>query len=274
MIIEDLEVFANHGVFEEEERLGQKFLVSAKLYFDTSVAGKNDDIDRSVDYAKTCLAITEWMKTNRCKLIETVAERLAEKLLKDHPIVRKVDVTVKKPWAPIGLPVGCVSITISRGWHTVYLSVGSNMGDREKYIRDGIACLKERDDVRVLAMSDIINTKPYGKTDQDDFLNGAVKLETLLDPHALLNLLHEVENAAGRKRTEHWGPRTLDMDIIFYDDLVLDDDDLVIPHPDMCNREFVLMPLCAIAPHVIHPLCNKTVEQLLHCAVTGSNREN
>ena len=140
MIIEDLEVFANHGVFEEEERLGQKFLVSAKLYFDTSVAGKNDDIDRSVDYAKTCLAITEWMKTNRCKLIETVAERLAEKLLKDHPIVRKVDVTVKKPWAPIGLPVGCVSITISRGWHTVYLSVGSNMGDRDKYIRDGIAC--------------------------------------------------------------------------------------------------------------------------------------
>lgn len=274
MIIEDLEVFANHGVFEEEERLGQKFLVSAKLYFDASSAGRTDDLDRSVNYAKTCLAITEWMKTNRCKLIETVAERLAEKLLTDHPIVRKVDVTVKKPWAPIGLPVGCVSITISRSWHTAYLSVGSNMGDREKYITDGIGFLKGRSDIRILAVSDLIDTKPYGKTDQDDFLNGAVKLETLLDPHALLEVLHTIENAAGRERKEHWGPRTLDMDIIFYDDIVLDDEDLVIPHPDMCNREFVLMPLCAIAPHAVHPLNKKTVEQLVHCAVAGSNSEN
>ena len=261
--IENLEVFANHGVFEEEVNLGQKFLVSVKLYFDSSFAGKNDDLAKSVNYADVCTDITEWMKTNRCRLIETVAERLAAKLLKDHSIVREVEVTVKKPWAPIGLPLECVSITILRKWHTAYLSIGSNIGDKKKFLEDGIKHLEADGNVRVLAVSKFIKTKPYGKTDQDDFLNGAVKIETLLTPHELLTVLHEAESAAGRERTEHWGPRTLDMDIVFYDDLVLSDDDLVIPHPDMTNRDFVLRPLNEIAPNAVHPVLNKTVSKLL-----------
>ena len=248
MRIENLEVFANHGVFEEEANLGQKFLVSASMYFDASAAGKTDDLSKSVNYADTCSDITQWMKKNRCRLIETVAERLAAKLLKDNPIVREVKVTVKKPWAPIGLPLECVSITIDRKWHTVYLSIGSNMGDRKKYLEDGIDYLKQNDNVRVLKVSKFIETKPYGKTDQDDFINAAVKLETLMTPHELLDLLHEAENAAKRERTEHWGPRTLDMDILLYDDLKLNDEDLIIPHPDMMNRDFVLDPLREIAP--------------------------
>ena len=248
--IEDLEVFANHGMFEEELNLGQKFLVSVKLFFDASDAGKTDDLSKSVDYSKVCADITKWMKNNSCALIETVAQRLAEKLLLQLEIVRRVEVTVKKPWAPIGLPLGCVSITIDRGWHTVYLSIGSNMGDREKYLRDGIGYIERDDKVRLLKVSSFIETKPYGKTDQADFLNGAVKLETILTPHELLLLLHEAENAAGRVRNEHWGPRTLDMDILLYDDLVMEDETLTIPHPDMMNRDFVLQPLAEIAPHL------------------------
>ena len=246
--IENLEVFANHGVKKEEVNLGQKFIVSVTMYFEAAAAGRTDDLSKTVNYADVCNDITQWMKTNSCRLIETVAERLAARILISNPIVRTVKVTVKKPWAPIGLPVDCVSITIERGWHTVFLSVGSNMGDREKYLRDGIDFLKKNDCVRVIAESAFIETKPYGKTDQDDFLNGAVKLETLLDPHELLELLHEAENAAGRVRTEHWGPRTLDMDILLYDDIKLNDADLVIPHPDMNNRDFVLKPLREIYP--------------------------
>jgi len=251
MRIENLEVFANHGVFEEEANLGQKFLVSASMYFDASAAGKTDDLSKSVNYADTCAEITQWMKTNRCKLIETVAERLATKLLTDNRIIREVKVTVKKPWAPIGLPLECVSITIDRKWHTAYLSIGSNMGDRKKYLDDGIEYIKKNTSVRVLKVSEYIETKPYGKTDQDDFLNGAVKLETLLTPHELLDLLHDAENAAGRERIEHWGPRTLDMDILLYDDITLADEDLIIPHPDMMNRDFVLTPLREIAPGIV-----------------------
>ena len=259
LYIEDLEVFANHGMFEEEANLGQKFVVSVKFFFDSSLAGRNDDLKQSVNYADVCADITGWMKTNRCRLIETVAERLAEKLLKDLAIVRKLEVTVKKPWAPIGLPVGCVSITITRSWHTVYLSVGSNMGDKEKYLNDGIGFIKKNDGVRVLAVSGFIKTKPYGGVEQDDFLNGAVKLETILTPHALLDLLHDAENAAGRKREVRWGPRTLDMDILLYDDLVLNTPDLVIPHPDMENRDFVLDPLSEIAPEALHPVLGRTI---------------
>ena len=260
--IENLEVFANHGVFDEEASLGQKFLVSVKMYFDASVAGRSDDLTKSVNYAEVCANITEWMKTNRCRLIETVAERLAAKLLRDNPIVRETEVTVKKPWAPIGLPLECVSITIRRRWHTAYLSIGSNMGDKEKYLNDGIEYLRTDESVRVLSVSEFIETKPYGKTDQDDFLNGAVKLETLRTPHELLELLHEAEEAAGRVRKEKWGPRTLDMDILLYDRIRLNDEDLVIPHPDMVNREFVLAPLYEIAPDAYHPVLRKTVSQL------------
>ncbi|MCR5672124.1 MAG: 2-amino-4-hydroxy-6-hydroxymethyldihydropteridine diphosphokinase [Lachnospiraceae bacterium] len=261
--IEDLEVFARHGVFEEEVSLGQKFLVSAALYFDASDAGKGDDLTKSIDYAEVCSDITKWMKTNRCRLIETVAERLAGKLLKDHSIVKEVEVTVKKPWAPIGLPLECVSITISRKWHTACIAVGSNMGDREKHLLAGIEHIKKDDNVRVLAVSSFIETKPYGNVDQDDFLNGVVMLETLYKPHELLELVQNTENINGRKRKEHWGPRTLDLDIILYDDLVICESDLVIPHPDMCNRDFVLQPLCEIAPYAYHPVMKRYACTLL-----------
>lgn len=260
--IEDLEVFANHGMFEEELNLGQKFLVTVKLFFDASGAGKSDDLNKSVNYADACANITKWMKTNRCRLIETVAERLAAKMLKDYSIVRSVEVTVKKPWAPIGLPLECVSITIRRRWHTVYLSIGSNMGDKEKNLNDGIEYIKKNDSVRVLKVSSFIETPPYGGVEQDDFLNGAVKIETLLDPHDLLSLLHKAEDNAGRVRDVRWGPRTLDMDIVLYDNVIVDDEDLTIPHADMTNRDFVLRPLKEIAPNAMHPVLRKTVSEL------------
>ncbi len=262
LAIENLEVFAYHGVYEEEINLGQKFLVSAVLYFDAAPAATADDLTKSVNYADVCSEITEWMKTNRCRLIETVAQRLALKLLKEHGVVRSVDVTIKKPWAPIGLPLECVSITISRAWHTVFLSIGSNMGDRRKYLTDGVAKLASDDNIRILKESELIETAPYGKTDQDDFLNGVVKLETLLSPYELLDVLHKVENAAGRIRREHWGPRTLDLDILLYDEITIAEDDLVIPHPDMANRDFVLRVFKEIAPNVIHPVLGKSISQL------------
>lgn len=260
--IDNLEVFANHGMYEEEVNLGQKFMISVRMYFDASAAGKGDDLTKSVNYAEVCSDITRWMKTNTCKLIETVAERLANKLLTEYEIIRSADVTVKKPWAPIGLPLECVSITITRGWHTVYLSIGSNLGDRRRFLTDGIEYLRSNKYIRVLSVSEIIETKPYGNTDQDDFLNGALKLETLLPPEEMLGVVHDAENAAGRVRNEHWGPRTLDMDILLYDDLIINTEDLTIPHADMLNRDFVLKPLCEIAPYAYHPVANKRICEL------------
>ena len=203
------------------------------------------------------------MQQNRqSPLIEAAAEDMARAILHEFVRISGLRLEIKKPWAPIGLPLECVSITIRRKWHTVYLSVGSNIGDRQGHIRAGIDRIKENVDIRLIRVSQLIETKPYGEVEQDDFLNGAVKLETLLSPSELLDVLHEAENAEGRERTVRWGPRTLDLDILLYDDLVYEDDELVIPHYDMHNRDFVLRPLSEIAPRAVHPVLGKTIGQL------------
>lgn len=260
--IELLEVYAYHGVFPEERRKGQPFLVNAVLYTSAREAGKTDQLGDSTDYGDVCRFVTEWMENNTCNLIEAVAERLAREILLRYDLVCGIDLEIRKPEAPIEQPFGCVSVKIHREWHRAYLGVGSNMGDRRQYIQDGIQALREHPLINVRRVTDLITTKPYGGVEQEDFLNGAIEVETLLAPHELLDALHEIEAAADRVRELRWGPRTLDLDILFYDKLVYEDSDLVIPHQDMENRSFVLEPLRMLAPNYRHPILGKTVAQL------------
>lgn len=260
--IKNLEVFCNHGVFPEENKLGQKFKISAILYTDTREAGRTDCLEKSIHYGEVCHKIKEFMEGHTYQLIERAAEELAFYLLQNTPNLQALDLEIKKPWAPIGLPLEEVSVRIFRSWHKVYLSIGSNMGDKKAYLEFGKQRLEESPYCQVKKVSDYIQTEPYGVTDQDWFLNGALELDTLLTPEELLDLIHRIEEEAERKRERRWGPRTLDLDIIFYDDLVLDSEELVIPHMDMRNRSFVLEPLAQIAPRKRHPIFNKTVEEL------------
>ncbi|MCD8110312.1 MAG: 2-amino-4-hydroxy-6-hydroxymethyldihydropteridine diphosphokinase [Clostridiales bacterium] len=261
--IQNLEVYAYHGVFPEEAKLGQKFLVDAVLYTDLREAGFSDHISASVDYGFVCHFITEFMKENTFQLLESVAEHLAETLLLEIPKLDSLDLEIKNPWAPIALPLDTASVRISRGWHTVYLSVGSNLGDREAYIRSGLDALTADRHTRDVQISSLMETEPYGYTDQPSFLNAAIGLRTLYTPEELLELLHRVEAEAGRERGIHWGPRTLDLDILFYDDVTLEKKDFIVPHPDMENRLFVLKPLSELCPGRVHPVLRKTVLQML-----------
>lgn len=261
--IKNLEVFARHGVFPEENVLGQKFVVSAVLYTSTREAGRADDLAKSIHYGEVSRFVTEFMEQNTFKLLETVAERLAEELLLRTEHLEKVSLEIKKPWAPVGLPLETVSVEIERGWHTAYIALGSNLGDKEANLRLGVEGLRSIRGCRVEAVSDFLVTAPYGGVEQDDFLNGAMKIRTLLTPHELLERLHEIEQEAKRERVVRWGPRTLDLDILLYDDLILDEEDLHIPHIEMYKRDFVLKPLCQIAPYARHPVYNRTAAELL-----------
>lgn len=260
--IENLKVFAYHGVFPEEKKNGQDFFLSAKLYLDTDAAAAEDDLEKSVNYGEVCHFLTSLMTEKTFQLIEAAADYLAQKLLLKYSLLSAVELSLSKPHAPVGLPFDNISIHISRSWHDVYLSIGSNMGDRKKYLDHALEKLREDKKCIVRKVSGYIVTKPYGYTEQEDFLNGAVYLRTLYSPYELLEVLHQIEAEADRKRTVHWGPRTLDLDILLYDDLVTEEPELVLPHPDMENREFVLKPLCEIAPYKIHPLLRKRIRDI------------
>lgn len=261
--IKNLELFAKHGVFPEENALGQKFLVSADLYTDIRPAGLTDDLNVSIDYGMVCHKIKDFLEQHTFRLLETAAEKLAWSLLTEIAGLEKVTLEIQKPWAPVGLPLETVSVRITRGWHTAYIALGSNLGEKETYLRNAVESLNQADGCRVEEVSEFLVTEPYGYTEQDDFLNGCLCLRTLLTPEELLALLHKLEQEAERKREIRWGPRTLDLDIIFYDDLVMDSRDLQIPHGDMQNRDFVLRPLAQIAPYVRHPILKKTVGGML-----------
>lgn len=261
--IEELEVFANHGVFPEENVLGQKFLVSATLYTETRKAGQTDELTASIHYGEVSTFITEYLKNHTYKLLERVAEGLAEELLLQIKGLNRVELEIKKPWAPIGLPLKSVSVQIEREWHTAYIALGSNMGNREVYLSEAVKALDTLKGCVVEKVSTFLETPPYGVTEQADFLNGCLKLRTLLYPKELLAELNRLEKEAGRERIVHWGPRTLDLDIIFYDDLICEEDNLCIPHIEMQKRKFVLEPLEEIAPYKRHPITGKTVREML-----------
>ena len=190
--IKNLEIFAKHGVFPEENILGQKFVVSATLYTSTRQAGQTDDLTKSIHYGEVSHFIRRFLEEHTYKLLETVAEKLAEELLLGTEHLKGVRLEIKKPWAPVGLPLETVSVEIERGWHTAYIALGSNMGDKKAYLDMGVEGLRQTRGCEVLAISDYLTTEPYGVTDQDEFLNGAMKLRTLLTPHELLERLHEI----------------------------------------------------------------------------------
>lgn len=258
VIIKNLECFGRHGVLKEENLLGQKFVISAEMLTNDVL---NDDIFTAVNYAEVSRFITEYVAENIFKLIETLAENLALNILKKFD-VKGIKLRVDKPFAPVGLPLETVGVEVCKKWNTAYISIGSNMDDKEKHLNMAVNELKSCDNIRVTKISDFITTEPYGYTEQDSFLNGAIEIKTVFTPYELLEFTSGIEQKAGRKREIHWGPRTLDIDILLYEDFISQHKRLTVPHIDMHNREFVLEPLCQIAPYAIHNVFNKSILEL------------
>ena len=262
ILIKDLEIFAYHGVLEEEKQKGQPFFISAELYLDLREAGIKDDLSKTVNYATVCELIKDIMTREKFDLIEAVAETVAGAILLNYELIKEIHLVIRKPKATIPMSFDTVCVDIVRKKHIVYLGLGSNLGDKEGYLDFAIDQLNKDEYIRVNKVSEYIVTEPYGDVEQDDFLNGCVEIETLYTPMELLSVINDIEQSAGRKRLIHWGPRTLDIDILLYDRDIVMEEKLKIPHVEMTKREFVLKPLFEIAPFAVHPGVGKTVMEL------------
>jgi 2-amino-4-hydroxy-6-hydroxymethyldihydropteridine diphosphokinase len=146
----------------------------------------------------------------------------------------------------------------------VFLGLGSNLGDRNGNLNDAIAALVSCDSINVTAQSSILETEPVGNENQGKFLNAVIEIETTLSPKQLMQTCLEIEMQQGRVRDEKWGPRTIDIDILFFADQLIQEDGLEVPHPEAQNRSFVLIPLVEIAPMMVHPTLGVTAKAMLH----------
>lgn len=261
--IRGLHIYASHGVFPEEKEDGQYFTLNITLGVSLVTAGLTDDLCETINYGEVCEFVAEEFTKCSYDLIEAACENIVRSLLIKYSSLESVEVEVCKPEAPVDEDFDNISVCIKRGWHTAYIAVGSNLGDSIDIIEHSKAMLSEIPGVKILKEATLITTKPYGVTEQPDFTNGLLKIRTLCEPFELLDKLNDIEARLGRTRQVHWGPRTIDLDIIYYDDIVIDTERLSIPHVDMANRTFVLEPLNEVDPYVRHPITGLRASEML-----------
>ena len=272
IIIKDLTLFGYHGVNEEEKENGQEFLFNISIFIDRDTAGKkgflkSDDIKYTVNYSEIIEIIKYINEKNRFDLLETLSSDIAEKILSFSPIIKRVRVRVEKTSPPISEKIESVGVEVqidkkieSRG----FLSLGSNIGDREKNLRDAVDRIDRHKSIDVVKVSSIYETEPMYVKDQDNFFNIALEAGIYEDsnPFELLGYLKSIEFSMGRNNnTARYGPRIIDIDILFFGETSIVSDFLVIPHPRISERKFVLKPLNEIAPDL--RFNNKSVAEML-----------
>jgi 2-amino-4-hydroxy-6-hydroxymethyldihydropteridine diphosphokinase len=146
----------------------------------------------------------------------------------------------------------------------VYLGLGSNIGDKVSFIKSAETKISKLTGIKVLRSSSIYKTEPWGIKNQDFFLNSVLEIEANLEPQVLLSELKKIESDLGRKKRNKWYEREIDIDILFFDNLIISNESVNIPHPEIQNRNFVLIPMCELNPDFFHPVLNRTVKDLLN----------
>lgn len=251
-----------HGVLPEERVHGQDFVIDVELVVPLGVAAATDDVLGTVHYGELAQAIVAAVERDPVDLIETLAERVARLALADERVERVI-VTVHKPQAPVGVPFGDVAVRIERAAdrllprHHVVIALGGNLGDPAATLDAAIAALGRLPGLTVTAASAPLETVAVTVTGPDPakprYVNRVVVGETTLEPLALIAALLAIEQVFGRERLEHWGDRTLDLDLIAYGSERIEEPGLVVPHPRAHEREFVLAPWLEVEPDAVLP---------------------
>ncbi|QDH15010.1 dihydroneopterin aldolase [Oecophyllibacter saccharovorans] len=255
--VRELVVFARHGVWPEEKRLGQKFILSLTAQADLRQAIAQDDYTQAVCYATLCRIAEEAAQGGPFNLIETLASRIADEVLAQCLPVREVRVTVAKPGAPLPHALETVQVSLTRQRTVPFaLGLGGNMASEGARVEDTLRLALERlartPGIEIDAVSSLYDSAPWGVTDQPPFVNAAALGRTTLSAEQLLGVLKETEEVLGRGVSRRWGRRCVDLDLLFYGApahmVVTDHPALTLPHPQLFNRAFVLAPLLELAP--------------------------
>ncbi|MGE5379956.1 MAG: 2-amino-4-hydroxy-6-hydroxymethyldihydropteridine diphosphokinase [Methylocystaceae bacterium] len=252
IIMQGMRFMACHGVLDFEHHQPQPFIIDAVLELDLWMAGRNDNLGHTVSYDTAYHTIMDIVTGDHIDLLETLAARVADGLLTAYPAVGKVQVTVKKPQAPVDGEFDYFAVNLDRvRTKRCYIGLGSNQGSRQDYLRSAVSLVNQIPDTRVETVSPIYETAPWGKLDQPAFLNQVIAVDTALDPFTLLSQLLSIEQVLGRIRVEKWGPRTIDLDLLWYEDFEINTERLTLPHPLLEERLFVLYPLADLHPDLI-----------------------
>jgi len=258
--IKELKVFAYHGCDVVENKDGQDFFISADILLNFDKVCISDNLDHTVDYSKVCYVIKDAFCKEKYKTLEKCASVVIDSIFAYSSLIEEVNLKIDKPNTPIDLEFDTISIEMSKKYSTVFLGLGSNLGDKVQNLDSAIAQIKKI--AKVQSVAKYTNTKPWGEKNQPDYVNTVAKISTTLSPTQLLEELNKIENNLGRVRTIKWAARTIDIDILLYDNLVINKDNLVIPHPYLHSRKFVLQTLAEIAPHFVHPILNQSILSL------------
>jgi dihydroneopterin aldolase/2-amino-4-hydroxy-6-hydroxymethyldihydropteridine diphosphokinase len=258
IIINNLILFGYHGVHREEKEKGQEFRFNIRVFVDKDITGKDgflkkDNIEDTVNYSEVIEIVKYVNNNNKFDLLETLSSDIAEKILSFSPMIASVRVRVEKISPPITEKIGSVGaeIEVSKEKESkVFMAIGSNIGDREKNLRDAIERIDRHQKIDVIKVSSIYETEPMYVKDQDNFYNIAVEAEVGegFSPFEMLGYLKSIEYSMGRKgNTERYGPRVIDIDILYFGETKITSDFLVIPHPRIFERRFVMVPLNEIS---------------------------
>jgi len=253
ILIDDLRVMTVIGALPHEREAAQPIRIDLSIGLDLRNAGRSDELNDTVHYGLVCERVAEMARDSKDILLERLAAKVADVVL-EFDLVELVDVKLTKLRPPIPEEVQSTSVTLTRSRseaaapplenHEVIVALGSNLGDRLGYLKFAVGELGN-----VVAMSQVFETEPVGgPDDQGAYLNMVVKVHTALDPYAFIRRCQRIEANALRQRIVHWGPRTLDVDMLFYDDVHIDSEHLTVPHPRINERRFVLTPLSEVAP--------------------------
>ncbi len=265
IIIKNLNLFGYHGVKESEKKNGQNFCFNIEILLNKKSFLDNDNLEDTLNYSEAIRILKDINSDRRFDLLETLSQTIANRIMEMSPLVEKVAVKIEKTSPPIKENLESVGVQyildkknmekkeeveLESGGIDVYMSLGSNIGNRENNLRKAVDLINSSPYIKVLKVSSIYETEPMYLKDQNYFYNIVLqaKVKEGVNPFEILGFLKGIEFSFGGKKNKRFGPRIIDIDLLYYGEMFIESDFLTIPHPRIQERKFVLVPLSEIAP--------------------------